>query len=108
MERLFWRLLLIADDHGRFEAEPLVLVARCFPRRRIAAHVGARWLQGLIDVGTVEIYRVGDKLYGWFPSWFTHQRRRDSKPKYPEPEEGSPVPDLLTAMPPAAIRRESQ
>ncbi len=105
-ERLFWRLLLIADDYGRFEADPAVLAARCFPRRRIAARVGAQWLQELVDVGTVELYCVGDKLYGWFPSWFTHQRRRESKPKYPAPEDGSRTPDLLAFVLSTPVRRD--
>lgn len=25
---MFWRLTLVADDHGRFEADPRVLLAR--------------------------------------------------------------------------------
>ena len=30
-ERLFWRLTIIADDAGRFDAHPTVVKARCFP-----------------------------------------------------------------------------
>ena len=32
-ERMFWRLTTIADDYGRFDADPRVLLAKCFPLR---------------------------------------------------------------------------
>ena len=30
-ERLFWRLTIVADDYGRFDASHQVIKARCFP-----------------------------------------------------------------------------
>lgn len=96
-ERMFWRLTIVADDHGRFEADPRVLLARCFPLR--VGEIKAAEVEALRDeiavTGTIELYEVRGRLYGCFPSWFEHQRRRESKPKYPGPDD------------PGAARRES-
>ena len=47
-ERTFWRLIVVADDHGRFDADPRVLLAKCYPLRvgawkpeRLATHRAA-------------------------------------------------------------------
>src|SRR3990172_3861999 len=32
-ERMFWRLTTVADDFGRFEADPRILLSNCFPLR---------------------------------------------------------------------------
>jgi hypothetical protein len=30
-ERLYWRLISIADDFGRFEADARIILSRCYP-----------------------------------------------------------------------------
>lgn len=30
-ERLFWRMTTVADDFGRFNSEPVIVRATCFP-----------------------------------------------------------------------------
>lgn len=87
-ERLFWRLTTVADDHGRFEADPMVVMADCFKAMLHKVTVGkvARWIAELRAAGLVSIYRVGEKTLGEFASWSKHQRmRKDRGSKYAPP-----------------------
>ena len=112
-ERLFVRLLMVADDFGRFCADPHTVQARCFPRRvgsMMTDEVNG-WLQELVGAGAVELYRVGDRAYGFFPSWDRHQRRRNKHSKYPAPpsvgKADTLTQDAGTCEQLSAIRRES-
>ena len=95
-ERLHWRLTVVADDYGRFDADPRVLLARCFPLKvgLLKADRLEPWRNELAWVGLICLYRVRERLYGVYATWATHQRKRESKPKYPSPEEG------ITYVPP--------
>ena len=92
-ERLFWRLLTCADDYGRFEGEPLLVKAACFPRRvdTLPTATVAGWLDELIAADLIRAYVVEGKAYAHFVTWAKHQRVRESKPKYPEPPAPQPV-----------------
>lgn len=89
-ERLHWRLTVVADDYGRFDADPRVLLARCFPLKvgLFKADRLEPWRDELALAGLIGLYRVSERLYGAYLTWATHQRKRESKPKYPAPEEG--------------------
>ena len=91
-ERMFWRLITKADDYGRFDADPRVVLAKCFPLRvgRMRSARVADWLEEMASAGLVDLYRVGDRSYGVLRTWSEHQRQRDSKPKYPDPMQGTP------------------
>lgn len=86
-ERMFWRLTLVADDHGRFDADPSVLLAKCFPLKVAAIRpVRIEKLRAeLVAAGAIDLYEVDGRLLGHFPKWFDHQRSRPSKSKFPEP-----------------------
>lgn len=87
-ERMFFRLTLVADDFGRFQADPRILLAGCFPLKVGVLHPAdvEKWRDGLVAVGLIQLYGVGDRLYGYFPSWFKHQQRMRSRvSKFPEP-----------------------
>lgn len=100
-ERMFWRLTTKADDHGRFDADPRVLLAACFPRKidTLKPATVERWRDEMTRAGLIRLYTLGERIYGMFCSWNEHQRARDSKPKYPAPEDGTPY------MPPDAASR---
>ncbi len=86
-ERLFHRLVTKADDYGRFEADPRLLLALCFPLR-IGKWTPARverWYAQLEAVGLVRSYIVESRPYGWFLTWGKHQRVRNQQSKYPPP-----------------------
>ena len=84
-ERLFWRMILIADDFGRFEAEPQVLKAKCFPHwpdaqlniRRIGR------LYNELEAELVTTYVAEGKRYGVFRTWAKYQIVRAKTSKYP-------------------------
>jgi len=92
-ERLFWRMTLIADDYGRFEAEPQVLKAKCFPlwpdKKMSALRVATLYRE--LEEELVKTYIVGGKLFGFFVTWERHQNKRAKNPKYPEPLEDNLV-----------------
>lgn len=111
-ERMFWRLTLVADDHGRFEADPRVLLASCFPLKvgKLKLERVTKWWLEMVDAGLVRPYRAGDKLVGYFPTWGKHQRTRDGASRFPEPPEqpgplgGGPPHDAASCgtLPPSA------
>lgn len=93
-ERLFWRLVTVADDYGRFEADPRIILANCFPLR-----VGVlkpaqveKWFEELQKVDAVKCYIVNNKRYAVFTSWENHQRKRAEHSKFPEPPLNTPPP----------------
>jgi len=101
---MFWRLTTVADDHGRFEADPRVLLAQCFPLRveRMKAKQAAVWLEEMVACGLVRVYTVGGKPYGHFPTWPKHQRVRARESKYPAPPELPSSADICQQMSPSA------
>jgi hypothetical protein len=88
-ERAWWRLLLVADDYGRYDAETDVLLAQLFQRRpagwtvRVLAAAQDEWE----SVGLVHRFATDEpgRVYGHIPTWAQYQRQRESKPKFPDP-----------------------
>lgn len=91
-DRLFMRIYLIADDYGRFEAEPRILFGRCFPLK-----IGAWTLEDITlayreleGAGLVKTYPANGNTYGYipegpFPLWDQSCRAEESK--FPAPPE---------------------
>lgn len=102
-EILFYRLLVTADDKGRFMASPSYLLSALYPLkaenltgkkfdaklRQIAADCGS-----LSDVGIIRLYSVKGRQYGYFIQWKDHQRIRHVRPKHPDPPEYNNNKDL--------------
>ncbi|HKN01012.1 MAG TPA: hypothetical protein VJX23_10895 [Candidatus Binataceae bacterium] len=86
-ERMHWRLITVADDFARFNAEPSVLVATCFPLmiREITDKQVEAWLAELITAGVARTYTVSGTRYGYFVNWAKYQQTRAQKSKFPEP-----------------------
>ena len=57
-ERLFYRLIVVCDDYGRFDATPNIILGRCLPRKigRIRDRDITRWLGELEDAGLIARY----------------------------------------------------
>jgi len=100
-ERFFWRLTLVADDFGRFEAEEMVLLARCYPAMldRVKVKDVRGWLGELVAAALVKLYRVGEKTFGFFMTWAKHQRQRAKESKYPSPASADICRQPLTYTP---------
>lgn len=99
-ERLFWRLTVVADDSGRFDASPLVVKGRCFPLLIDKIKTGdiAKWLHELSDC--IIFYTVNGKAYGAFRNWAKYQRVYGNKPKFPEPPADCGEVPQVPAVPP--------
>jgi hypothetical protein len=95
-EVFFYRLIVNADDFGRFDAEPEILRARCFPRRTsfITIEQVLNWLNALVKAELIALYEVDGDLYGYFVTWDDHQQKRAKHSKYPDPTDG--VPSMIT------------
>lgn len=107
-ERLFWRLTTVADDYGRFDANPAVLFGRCVPTLDWTVCKVEQAFSELCIIARGEesplvlIYRVKGRLYGCLTNWKEHQRDRSKdqnppKPKHPGPEAGLIVPPQFAA-----------
>ena len=88
-ERLFWRLVVKADDYGLYYGNPKILSSMCFPLNPPAEKKIQSWLAELVGQGMVGTYTSEEdgKQYLKLLSWDKHQNRRATKPKYPLPQE---------------------
>lgn len=85
-ERLFWRLTVVADDAGRFDAFPETVKARCFPVLvdSLKTSKVRAWLDEL-STDHVTFYEVAGRAYGVFRNWAKYQRAYGFRSKFPEP-----------------------
>lgn len=87
-ERLFWRLVVSADDHGCFYGDPGIILGQAmtaFIRRGVTEADIAAWLKELEAAGLVRRYEADGRLYLHIITWHRHQRTPRGKPKYPLP-----------------------
>lgn len=82
-ERLFTRLLMKADDYGRFHADPRLIKAACFPLSDIVTSQVEKWLVELASVKLVFRYSAEGREYLAVVNF--SQRLKDSVPKFPPP-----------------------
>jgi len=87
-ELFFYRLWTVADDHGCFEADPLILkgclfpIKKCWTPKRIA-----RQFPYLISLNMVALWTEARRLFGIILNWDKYQRIRSlHKRKTPEPK----------------------
>ena len=92
-EDLYKRLITYADDYGRFSVDSQIMLARLYPREIQIVSISdiEDALQDLSAAQKIAFYTDTEKkhLYGVFPKWSDHQRMRDTKEKYPEPQDYS-------------------
>lgn len=85
-ERLFTRLIMKADDYGRFHADPRLIKGNCFPLLETlrTEHIG-RWLDELSHRNLVFRYEVGHRKLLAIINF--GQRLRQTKAKFPPPKD---------------------
>lgn len=86
-ERLFYRLMVVCDDYGRYFGETTIIIGHCFPRKigKIKARDVLRWLARLEEVGLLSLYTVAGASYLQITTWVRHQQMRAKRSKYPAP-----------------------
>lgn len=96
-ERLFWRLIAVADDHGRYHASSAVVMARCFSEGApglTLARIDAA-LDEIESSDLIRRYQIIEngaiRNYLYFPTWAKHQRLRSATSKFPDPPPASPL-----------------
>lgn len=84
-ECLFVRLMLLADDFGRFDARPNYIISRAYPvRRDVSEKDIARRLEEMSKVSLILLYQVDGKPYLEIQNF--HQRTRAKMSKFPAPD----------------------
>ena len=85
-EVCFYRLLVYADDFGRFDARLPIIRGRCYPLRTSVTDRDIEgWLAELVECELLTMYDVGGIHYGQFPTWENHQRIRNKRSRIPAP-----------------------
>lgn len=99
---LFIGLWTMADDEGRFRANPRFVQAQVFPYDSDIDVAGA--LRQLEGIGRVQLYEADGQLFGWVRKFSEHQRIDKPKPSTIPPP---PVPDE-SKMRPRRVRDASK
>jgi hypothetical protein len=101
------RLITVADDFGRFEAEADILHGLCYPlvssappHRRATVDDVERWREELRAVDMIRLYDVDGKTFGFFVNWEKHQRVRGKTSKWPAPPNGGAAAATSPPAPP--------
>ncbi len=113
----------MADDYGRFDANPAVLLGRCVPTLGWSFRKVEKCLEELTrivpgdEIPAVQLYAIKERIYGFLTTWTNHQRDRSKdanppKPKFPDPKDGkiiSPQPAAKCSnLPQSAALTESE
>ncbi len=83
-EVLFYRLIVICDDFGRYDGRAKIIKGSCFPLKDVTEKDIDKALDKLSAVGLVRVYRAQGRPYLQLVTWAEHQRIRNQKSKYPE------------------------
>jgi len=83
-EVCFYRLLVTADDFGRFYRDPVILKNELFPRKgNLTAKSIDDAFETLERVSLIKCYWVSDERYLQITTWSKHQRTRAATSKFP-------------------------
>lgn len=86
--RVWVHLITLADDAGRVDARPAIIRGRAFPlREQVTSKSIDAALSRIATMDLAHPYTVGGKPFLLLHDWGDHQRIRESKPKYPGPDE---------------------
>lgn len=83
-EVLFYRLIVICDDFGRYDGRSKIIKGSCFPLKDVTEKDIEKALGKLSAVGLVRVYETQGRPYLQLVTWADHQRIRNQKSKYPE------------------------
>ena len=94
-EVFFVRLMMKADDFGKYHANAKLLKAALFPfKEAINNKQVALWVDECKNVGVIQVYEVGGKEYLKIVNF--GQRLRIMNSKFPDPE---PIKDMTAQCP---------
>lgn len=88
-EVLFYRLMVKADDFGRYYGDERIIKGNCYPLKADAVKCEQidSWLWELARAGLILLYLGEDgRKYLKLDSWEKHQVMRAKKSRFPDPE----------------------
>lgn len=85
-EVLFYRLIVVCDDYGRFDGRPAIIRGACFPLKDIRLEQIENALRNLSTAGMIWMYKAEERAFLQLINWERHQQIRATKSKYPAPE----------------------
>ncbi len=88
-EVLFYRLIVVCDDYGRFDGRAAIIKGACFPLKDIRIGQIEKALDKLSTAGMVIRYEAQKKPFLQLTAWEKHQQKRAKNSKYPAPYETS-------------------
>lgn len=92
---LFWRLIVSADDFGRFDGRLNILKGALYPLDSVTEKAIDEGLKGLSTLGIVDLYTVDGRPYLRLINWLTYQQQRAKESKYPAPNVDNSVDKVL-------------
>ncbi len=95
-ENLFYHLLVLVDDFGRYYANPKIVRSYCYPLREVHLDEITRRMESLESIGLIYIYKNNGEIYLEIVEFEKYQKfRSDIKRKedFPEPTEVGDEPD---------------
>jgi len=101
-ERLFWRLVVKADDYGLYLGTTKIIKNTCLPLLAdvIKDAQIESWITELEQAKQIFRYKskTDDKVYLKLTNWEDHQQTRATKPKYPQPEDDEIICNQLISI----------
>jgi len=96
-EVMFYRLIVTVDDYGIYSANPIMLAHILFPmRENVTSGMIKDALTKYVELGLIDVYEVENKgIFLKLTTWENHQRLHESKHKFPVPEDGKIINDLI-------------
>ncbi len=85
-EVLFYRLIVVCDDYGRFDGRAAIIKGFCFPLKDVTTKQIENSLNKLASVGLVRVYEAQGRPYLQMLTWEKHQQIRAKKSKFPPPD----------------------
>lgn len=96
-EVFFTRLIMKADDFGRFHANPKLLIAGLFPLKYYTMDQVRAWRDECVSVGLLNLYQDEGKEFLEIRNF--GQRLRNMSSKYPAPPSADMPPSVVSESP---------
>lgn len=78
---LYIGLITIADDDGRFKADPKLLRAKIFPFDKIGSKRITILLESIQNEKLIRLYEINNESFGFHPNWDKYQTLRKDRLK---------------------------
>lgn len=87
-ENLYYRILLLVDDYGRYYADLDIIKGYCYPKRKVSISIIKKRLIELINIRLIKIYKDNDEEYLEFVNFRKYQSFRSDiklREDFPKP-----------------------